>query len=64
MGRLIAAISVIALLGACGPGGFEPGPASAARHCYRTLAEVDCHARPLPGEATRKVGFFDQAAVR
>ncbi len=64
MGRLIAAISVIALLGACGPGGFEPGPELAARHCYRTLAEVDCHAQPLPGEATRKVGFFDQAAVR
>ncbi len=61
MGRLIAAFSVIALLGACGP---EPGPESAARHCYRTLAEVDCHAQPLPGEATRKVGFFDQAAVR
>ena len=60
MGRLIAAISVMALLGACGPG---PDPELAARYCYRTLAEVDCHAQPLPGEATRKVGFFDQVAL-
>ncbi len=64
MGRLIAAVSVMALLGACGPGAFEPGPELAARYCYRTLAEVDCYAQPLPGEATRKVGFFDRAAVR
>ena len=63
MGRLFAAISVLALLGACGLGGYEPGPELAARYCYRTLAEVDCHAQPLPGEATRKVGFFDQAAL-
>ena len=55
---------MIALLGAGGPGAFEPGPELAARDCYRTLAEVDCHAQPLPGEATRKVGFFDRAAVR
>ncbi len=61
MGRLLAAISVMALLGACAP---EPGLELAARYCYRTLAEVDCHAQPLPGEATRKVGFFDQAALR
>ncbi len=60
MGRLFAAISVMALLGACG---VEPVPALAARYCYRTLAEVDCHAQPLPGEATRKVGFFDQGAL-
>jgi hypothetical protein len=47
------------LLGACGA---EPGLELAARYCYRTLAEVDCHAEPLPGEASRKVGFFDQGA--
>ncbi len=64
MGRLIAAISVIALLGACASGGFEPGPELAARYCYRTLAEVDCHAQPLPGADGRRVGFFDQPAVR
>ncbi len=63
MGRLIAAISVMALLGACGPGGFGPDPELAARYCYRTLPEADCHAQPLLGEATRKVGFFDQAAL-
>ncbi len=63
MGRLIAAVSVMALLGACGPGAFEPGPELAARDCYRTLAEVDCHAQPLPGEASSRVGFCDQAAL-
>ena len=64
MGRLIAAISVMALLGACGLGGFEPGPELAARHCYRTLAEADCYAQPLIGESTRKIGFFDDARLR
>ena len=60
MGRLFAAFAVMALLGACGA---EPGLELASRYCYRTLAEVDCHAEPLPGEATRKVGFFDEAAL-
>ena len=63
MGRLFAAISVLALLGARGPGGFEPDPESAARYCYRSLGEVECYAQPLPGEATRKIGFFDRAAL-
>ena len=58
MGRLFAAFAVMALLGASGPE-LE----LAARYCYRTLAEVDCHAEPLPGEASRKVGFFDQAVL-
>lgn len=30
------------------------------RFCYRTLAEVDCHAAPLAGEANRLVGFYDE----
>lgn len=59
MGRLFAAISMMALLGACGLGGPGPGAELAARYCYRTLAEVDCHAQPLAGEAARQVGFFD-----
>jgi len=42
-------------------GWFEPAPrpALAARHCYRTLAEVDCHGTPLPEEGLRRVGWFD-----
>lgn len=44
MGRLFAAISMMALLGACGLSGPGPGAELAARYCYRTLAEVDCHA--------------------
>ncbi|WP_420349099.1 hypothetical protein [Pelagibius sp.] len=31
----------------------------AERPCYRTLAEVDCHAAPLPGEENRRVAFYD-----
>jgi hypothetical protein len=63
MTRLLMAIAMAILLAACTA---RPGPAPdlAARYCYRTLAEVDCHARALPGEATRELGFFDQAAVR
>ncbi len=72
MGRIFAAMLAAGLLGACaadGPSqGLAPGwtrPATpelmlAARHCYRTLAEVDCHAQPLAAEATRRVGFFDR----
>ena len=46
------------LLGGCAA---EPLPTLtyAERPCYRTLAEVDCHARPLPGEESRRVGFHD-----
>ncbi len=62
MTQLLSAIAMATLLAACtaGPGA---APDLAARYCYRTLAEVDCHAQPLPGEATRKIGFFDQAAL-
>lgn len=31
----------------------------AERPCYRTLADVDCHAVALPGEESRRVGFYD-----
>ncbi len=71
MGRISAAMLAAVLLGACAAGGpsqgLAPGwarPATpeltlAARHCYRTLARVGCHAQPLPAEASRRVGFFD-----
>ncbi len=73
MGRLFALVLAAALLGACGAfaprdclpeGWYRPAPdvGLATRYCYRTLAEVDCHARPLAGEATRRVGFFDAPA--
>lgn len=29
-----------------------------ARHCYRTLARVDCHTAPLKGEESRLVGAY------
>ena len=62
MTRLLMAITMATLLAACAA---EPGPVPdlAARYCYRTLAEVDCHAQPLPGEGTRQVGFYDEAAL-
>ena len=28
-------------------------------HCYRTLAQVDCHAAPLAGEANRLMGHHE-----
>lgn len=37
----------------------SPRPALAPRYCYRTLAEVDCFAAPLPGAETRREGWFD-----
>lgn len=62
----VRVLAAVLLLGACSGSGPWPGwsaPRSTAklaeRYCYRTLAEVDCHARPLPGEDTRRVGFFD-----
>ncbi len=76
MGRIFTAMLAAGLLGACAAGGpsqgLPPGwarPATpeltlAARHCYRTLAEVDCHAQPLAAEASRRVGFFDAPVGR
>ena len=76
MGRIFSAMLAAGLRGACAAGGpnqgLAPGwarPATpeltlAARHCYRTLAEVDCHAQALTAEATRRVGFFDRPVGR
>jgi len=53
--------AALTLLGALGAGCTEPHPTLtyAERPCYRTLAEVDCHAVPVPGEESRRVGFYD-----
>ncbi len=76
MGLIFTAMLAAGMLGACAAGGpsqgLPPGwarPATpvltlAARHCYRTLAEVDCHAQPLAAEASRRVGFFDRPVGR
>ncbi len=76
MGRIFAAMLAAGLPGACAAGGpslgLAPGWARpdtpeltlAARHCYRTLAEVDCHAQALTAEASRRVGFFDHPVGR
>ncbi len=52
-------LTLIPLLAACAA---EPLPQLryAERPCYRTLAEVDCHPAPLPGEESRRVDFYDQ----
>ncbi len=49
------------VLGACAtpPAEFV----AAERACYRTLARVDCHQSPLPGESGRRVGYFDWSAL-
>lgn len=54
---LAAAAAVLPLLAGCADD--FPELAYAERYCYRTLAEVDCHSRPLPGEENRRVGFYD-----
>src|SRR3546814_5141261 len=49
---LAVAAAVLPLLAGCA----DPVPTLtyAERYCYRTLAEVDCHDRPLAGEEDRK----------
>ena len=62
-GALMLATPLLA--GALLSGCAEPFPTLtyAERPCYRTLGTVDCHAVPLPGEASRKVGFYDPPIV-
>ena len=58
---LVAAAVVLAvpLLAGCAAKQPPPKLTYAERPCYRTLAEVDCHDRPLGGEETRRVGYYD-----
>jgi hypothetical protein len=52
------------MLAACGgPGPRFAQDAEFGRPCYRTLGRVDCHAEPLRGEAYRRIGAFDWAAI-
>lgn len=51
-------VAAALLLAGCGAAPL-PKLSYAERPCYRTLAEVDCHARPLAGEESRRVGFHD-----
>ncbi len=75
MGRLFILFGAGLLLGACSaftprdglpPGWSAPTPRAelAQRYCYRTLAEVDCHAQLMPGEEFRRVGYFDAPVAR
>jgi hypothetical protein len=54
-----AAVSALVLAG-CESAQPLPKFTYAERPCYRTLAEVDCHPRPLVGEESRRVGFYDE----
>lgn len=53
----VIAVALALVLAGCA----EPRPklTYAERPCYRTLAEVDCHAHLLVGEESRRVGFYD-----
>jgi hypothetical protein len=53
---LCVVLAAGALAGCADP---HPTLIYAERPCYRTLADVDCHAAPLAGEETRRVGFYD-----
>lgn len=75
MGKLGGLALIVMLIGACTNPWAEDRPSQAEmtraiwldaqpqelvqRYCYRTLARVDCHETPLPGEAGRRVGSFD-----
>ena len=54
---LFLGVTVLAVAACAGPKQYI---VYAERFCYRTLAEVDCHSEPLPNEAFREVGWFDQ----
>lgn len=55
--QLVVVLAALPLAGGCA----EPFPTLtyAERSCYRTLAAVDCHAQPLVGDESRRVGFYD-----
>ena len=63
--RRWVAIGIISLpLTACSnllPTSPSPQPVAVygPHHCYRTLAQVDCHATPLAGEANRRMGHYE-----
>jgi len=62
-GRLTALTGLVAAvlaLAACENSHPIPKLTYAERPCYRTLAEVDCHASALVGEENRRVGFYDE----
>jgi len=60
--RVGSAVLVALVLCACvAPPHYVPHVSE--RACYRTLARVECHAQPLPGEEARRVGYFDWAAL-
>jgi hypothetical protein len=56
---MAAAAAMVLLAAGCASPRPFPTLTYAERHCYRTLAEVDCYAAALPGEESRKVGFYD-----
>lgn len=58
----LAGAAGVLLLSGCAAGD-SPKLSYAERPCYRTLAEVDCHPRLLPGEESRRVGFYDAPAA-
>ena len=54
-------LPLAAALSACTlPADPPPRLTYAERDCYRTLADVDCHPQALPGEESRRSGFYDE----
>ena len=46
-------------------GWYQPEePRLAKRYCYRTLAKVDCFAKPRPGSEGRQVGQYQVGPYR
>ncbi len=68
-GRWAAMGATLLTLAACSsfpPPFSSPPPSPVAvygpHYCYRTLAQVDCHAVPLAGEANRLMGNYEAPA--
>lgn len=56
MRRIARGLILLSVLSGCSLG-QEP----VARYCYKTLARIDCHAQPLPGQDYRLVGVIHES---
>lgn len=52
-------VMTVGLLALAACGSPPPVAVYSPQYCYRTLAQVDCHAEPLAGEAGRRMGHYE-----
>ncbi len=56
---VLLAAAVALQAGCAGKAEPPPSPRYGVHHCYKTLANVDCHAVALVDEPTRREGWFE-----